>query len=154
MELPLTGGCQCGKLRYEIAEAPRLVYSCHCTACQKMTSSAFSMGVIVTEEAFRLTAGEPHLAAPRTADSGRVSNRWICRDCGSWLTGSPRLGGMFRSVRAGTLDDTSWLKPTAHIWTRSKQPWITLPEGDGCFETPPEDLVGFFASGGATPRSA
>jgi len=152
MELPLTGGCQCGKLRYEIAEAPRLVYSCHCTACQKMTSSAFSMGVIVTEEAFRLTAGEPHLAAPRTADSGRVSNRWICRDCGSWLTGSPRLGGMFRSVRAGTLDDTSWLKPTAHIWTRSKQPWITLPEGDGCFETQPEDLVGFFASGGATPR--
>src|SRR5690242_14644758 len=112
MELPLTGGCQCGKLRYEITEAPRLVYSCHCTACQKMTSSAFSMGVIVTEEAFRLTAGEPHFATPRTADSGRVSSRWICGDCGSWLTGSPRLGGMFRSVRAGTLDDTSWLRPT------------------------------------------
>jgi hypothetical protein len=61
---------------------------------------------------------------------------------------------MLRSVRAGTLDDTSWLKPTAHIWTRSKQPWITLPEGDRCFETQPEDLAGFFASGGATPRSA
>ena len=153
MELPLTGGCQCGKLRYQITEAPRLVYSCHCTKCQKITSSAFSMGFVVTEEAFRLTAGEPH-PAQSTGDSGRVSTRWMCRDCGSWLTGSPRLGGMLRSVRAGTLDDTSWLKPTAHIWTRSKQPWITLPEGDRCFETQPEDLVGFFASGGATPRSA
>jgi hypothetical protein len=84
------------------------------------------MGFVVTEEAFRLITGEPHLAQS-TGDSGRVSNRWMCRDCGSWLTGSPRLGGMLRSVRAGTLDDTSWLQPTAHIWTRSKQPWIALP---------------------------
>jgi hypothetical protein len=37
-------------------------------------------------------------------------------------------------VRAGTLDDTSWLRPTRHIWTRSKQPWITLPQGDEIFE--------------------
>jgi integrase len=42
----------------------------------------------------------------------------------------PRLAGAFRSVRAGTLDDTSWLRPTVHIWARSKQPWITLPDGD------------------------
>jgi hypothetical protein len=40
-------------------------------------------------------------------------------------------------VRAGTLDDTSWLRPTRHIWTRSKQPWITLPEGDQIFEAQP-----------------
>jgi hypothetical protein len=42
-----------------------------------------------------------------------------------------------RRVRAGTLDDTSWLRPTAHFWTRSKQPWITLREGDQIFETQP-----------------
>jgi len=47
----------------------------------------------------------------------------------------PRDG--VRRVRAGTLDDTSWLRPTRHIWTRSKQPWITLPEGDQIFETQP-----------------
>ena len=105
MKFPLTGGCQCGKLRYDITEAPRLVYCCHCTASQKTTSSAFSMGLVVTEEAFRLIAGEPHLAQ-KTADCGRVSTRWVCGDCGSWLTGSPRLGGMFRTVRAGTRDDT------------------------------------------------
>src|SRR5205085_12002866 len=37
----------------------------------------------------------------------------------------------------GTLDDTSWLRPTAHIWTRSKQPWLPIPEGDRKFETQP-----------------
>jgi hypothetical protein len=51
-------------------------------------------------------------------------------------------------VRAGTLDDTSWLRPTAHFWTRSKQPWIVLPEGDQSFATQPEDLQGFLSSAG------
>src|SRR6516165_9784159 len=108
MKFPLTGGCQCGKLRYEIMEAPRLVCSCHCTDCQKMTSSAFSMALVVTEDAFHLTAGEPHLVQ-RLADSGRMTTRWVCSDCGTWLTGTPRMGGVLRLVRAGTLDDTSWL---------------------------------------------
>jgi hypothetical protein len=40
-------------------------------------------------------------------------------------------------VRAGTFDDTSWLRPTRHIWTRSKQPWITFAEGDQIFEAQP-----------------
>jgi hypothetical protein len=50
MKLPQTGGCQCGAIRYEIAEAPQSVYTCHCRDCQRLTSSAFSMGVIVSEK--------------------------------------------------------------------------------------------------------
>ena len=49
-------------------------------------------------------------------------------------------GGALR-VRAGTLDDTSWLRPTVHFWTRSVQPWVVLPEGDQRFETQPQDLA-------------
>ena len=92
MELPLTGGCQCGKLRYQITEAPRLVYSCHCTKCQKITSSAFSMGFVVTEEAFRLTAGEPHLAQS-TGDSGRAC----------------LLGGCAAIAARGSLEVQDWV---------------------------------------------
>ena len=47
MKLPQTGGCLCGKIRYEITEAPRLVYTCHCTDCQHLTSSAFSIALAV-----------------------------------------------------------------------------------------------------------
>ena len=146
MNNPLIGGCQCGKLRYELSETPRLVYCCHCTTCQKITASAFSISVIVAEEAFHLTAGQPKVVY-RIADSGREYARWVCPDCGSCVTGAPGVGGAFRSVRAGSLDDTSWLRPTAHIWTRSKQPWVMLPAGDQQFATQPDDLAGFLRGG-------
>jgi hypothetical protein len=134
MKLPQTGGCQCGAIRYEITEEPTSVYTCHCTDCQRLTSSAFSMGVVVPERAFRMTGAEAR-SLQRKADSGRVSTRLVCPSCGSWVVGTPR-DGVIR-VRAGTLDDTSWLRPTRHIWTRSKQPWITLPKGDEVFERGP-----------------
>lgn len=59
MQLPLTGGCQCGKIRYQITEQPSLVYACHCTDCQHITSSAFSLGVALPEGTFHLTSGQP-----------------------------------------------------------------------------------------------
>jgi hypothetical protein len=59
MNLPQTGGCLCGKIRYEITEEPQLVYTCHCVDCQRLTSSAFSMGIVVPDRAFRLTGVEP-----------------------------------------------------------------------------------------------
>ena len=127
MKLPQTGG----KVRDEITKAPQSVYTCHCVDCQRITSSAFSMAIVVTDVAFRIAGIEPR-AIQRTADSGGVVTRWVCPECGSWV-----LRCVEFRVRAGTLDDTSWLRPTAHFWTRSKQPWITLPEGDQIFETQP-----------------
>ena len=91
MELPQAGGCQCGAIRYEITEAPRLVYACHCTDCQRLTSSAFSMGIVVAETAFRLSGIEPR-PLQRTADSGRVNIRLVCPECGTWICGMPRDG--------------------------------------------------------------
>ena len=131
MKLPQTGGCQCGKIGYEITEEPQLVYTCHCLDCQRLTGSAFSLAVVVPENGFRLTGIEPR-RLERTADSGRVNTRLVCPECGSWICGLPR-DGVIR-VRGGTLDDTSWLRPTRHIWTRRKQPWVQLPEGDEVFE--------------------
>ena len=140
MKLPLTGGCQCGALRYEIAQAPLMTYTCHCTACQQITGSAFSLAIIVPDSAFRLTKGEPRLVS-RVADSTRTVTRWLCPECGCWVANGPQPGEapgeLIRRVRGGTLGDTSWLRPTAHFWTRSKQSWITLPEGGQVFETQP-----------------
>jgi hypothetical protein len=136
MELPQTGGCQCGAVRYEITQTPIIVYTCHCTDCQRMTSSAFSLGCVLPDGAFRLVQGEPK-GVQRTTGSGRVSTRWVCPECGVWVCTAPRPGSTVRNVRGGTLDDTSWLRPTAHIWTRSKQPWLPIPEGDRKFETQP-----------------
>jgi hypothetical protein len=148
MKLPLTGGCLCGALRYELSEMPLTIYTCHCTDCQHLTSSAFSLAITVRDRAFCLTSGEPRLLQ-KIAESGRIVTRWLCPDCACWVVSSPQpdasAGEMIRRVRAGTLDDTSWLKPSAHFWTRSKQPWVVLPEGSEIFATQP-DLERFFKS--------
>jgi hypothetical protein len=78
MNLAQTGCCLCGKIRYEITEAPHLVYTCHCVDYQRLTSSSFSMAIVVTDVAFRIAGIEPR-AIQRTADSGAV-------------TDTPRLG--------------------------------------------------------------
>jgi hypothetical protein len=136
MKLPLTGGCLCGKIRYEITEQPRLVYTCHCVDCQRLTSSAFSMAIVVAEAAFRFTGAEPR-PLQSVADSGRVKIRLVCPECGCWVCGVPGPDHGLRRVRTGTLDETSWVRPTAHFWIRSKQPWVTIPDGDQVFETQP-----------------
>jgi hypothetical protein len=51
-ETPTDRRCQCGKIRYEITEEPQLVYTCHCVDCQRLTSSAFSMGIVIPDGAF------------------------------------------------------------------------------------------------------
>jgi hypothetical protein len=142
MKLPQTGGCQCGALRYEITQAPQMIYACHCSDCQSITSSAFSMALVLADGAGRLVKGDPR-AVQRTADSGRVTTRWMCPECGSWVCRAESSRSALRNVRAGTRDDTSWVRPRVHLWTRSKQPWIAIPEGDQIFETQPADLVRF-----------
>ena len=150
MRFHQTGGCQCAAIRYEIREAPQLVYTCHCTACQRLTGSAFSMALVVAGTAFQLAGIQPR-PLQRKADSGRTVTRWVCPECGTWMwSGSkpdPATRGAVR-VRAGTLDDTSWLRPTVHFWTRSAQGWVVLPEGDQRFETQPENL-GWMQAGSA-----
>src|ERR1700730_598363 len=75
VKLPQTGGCQCGKIRYEITEAPQSVYACHCRDCQRLTSSAFSMGLVVAEAAFKLSGVEPR-PLQRLRCCGRTSGGW------------------------------------------------------------------------------
>src|ERR1700747_676256 len=109
VKLPLNGRVLGGALRYEITEPPTMAYACHCTDCQRLTSSAFSLAITVPDRAFRLTQGETPLLQ-KSAESGRVVTRWVGPECGCWLTSSPQQGAstgeMIRRVRAGTLDDT------------------------------------------------
>ncbi len=127
MAAELTGGCQCGGIRYEVTGAPQQLVVCHCADCQQQSGSAFGMTLVVKEEDFRITEGEVK-TFESTSDAGRAKLGAFCPDCGTRIYHKPEWRKGRVSVKPGTLDDTSGLKPDIHIWTASKQPWITIPE--------------------------
>jgi len=122
----LTGGCQCGGIRYEATGAPLQVVACHCTACQRQSGSAFGMSMVVRQQDFRITRGEVKTYASKS-DAGRAKLGAFCPDCGTRIYHQSELRQGNVSIKAGTLDDTSTLTPDIHIWTASKQPWDTIP---------------------------
>src|SRR6185503_4013600 len=82
VELPLVGGCQCGRLRYAISEPPLMVYNCHCTNCQKIGGGAFSTPLTVLESGFAFVAGEPRTIEWKS-EAGNARFGWFCGACGS-----------------------------------------------------------------------
>jgi hypothetical protein len=136
MAKKLTGGCQCGTIRYEITGTPNALVVCHCTDCQRQSGSAFGMTLPVNEVDFRMTKGEVKTYASTSA-AGRGKLGAFCPDCGTRIYHKPEWRKGTVSVKPGTLDDTSWLKPEMHLWTSSKQGWVTIPEGVKTFDRQP-----------------
>jgi len=127
MKTRYTGGCQCGSIRYEVRGEPRQVVACHCTECQRQSGSAFGMTMVVSEDVFKISKGEPKIYRS-TSPAGRAKVGAFCPDCGTRVYHQPEWRKGTISVKPGTLDDTSWLRPDLHIWTSSKQPWVMIPE--------------------------
>lgn len=137
--LPLTGGCPCGAIRYEIASFPLLLYTCNCTNCQRTSGSAFALNMPVASKDFHVLQGEPK-GWRRLSPSGVDVTSWFCGDCGGRIYGERVGRPQSINIRAGTLDDTSWLVPVAHMYTKSAQPWV-LPAADAeCHEVGPKDF--------------
>ncbi len=127
---PYPGGCQCGGIRYVIEGVTHGLSICHCQDCQRQSGSAFGMSLIVSPEAFKLSKGTLKTFEV-TTDSGRTKTCAFCPDCGVRICNYTESR---TSIKAGTLDDVSWLEPRAHFWTSRKQPWVELPEGARCYE--------------------
>ncbi len=134
---PQEGGCLCGDARYRLAEDPVMVYACHCTDCQTETGTAFSLSTIVRREALELLRGQLEEFSCRLRD-GRTKSARYCPRCVTKLWGLSSVSGL-ANLEAGTLDDTSWLRPAGHIWTRSAQPWIRFGPSDRLFDEQPDD---------------
>ena len=124
------GGCACGEVRYRLSSDPLFVHCCHCLNCQRQTGSAFVINVLIEADRVELLAGEPHgVDVPRARGTQRI---WRCPTCQSAVYSrytSPRV----RFVRAGTLDDPAGVAPDVHIYTRSKLPWVELPDSVPAF---------------------
>lgn len=134
----LTGGCRCGHVRYEIREQPWFGFACHCTDCQQLAASAFSLGLAIPESAFRVVQGEP-LRWTKIGSSGRPSHQYSCPNCSGWTHTKPELLSNGLVVRPTTVDDHHDFRPVAEIYTRSALPWARLATAFS-FETDFENI--------------
>ena len=127
----LEGGCACSEVRYRLTSEPLFVHCCHCLNCQRQTGSAFVINILIETDRVELLAGEPEpIDVPRSG--GKKQKIWRCPRCQTAVYSqytTPRV----RFVRAGTLDDPSSVAPDVHIYTRSKLPWVTLPDSVPAF---------------------
>jgi len=128
------GGCTCRAVRYRMHTEPLIVHCCHCRWCQRETGASFALNALIEADRVELLSGAPEVVdTPSESGVGqRISRCLRCR-IALW-SNYGGAGDKVRFVRVGTLDDPRALAPDVHIFTRSKQPWITVPPSTPSFE--------------------
>jgi hypothetical protein len=135
------GRCQCGEVIYRVTGESLALFACHCSECQRQSSSAFGMALWVRTSAVELTTGSLR-SWVRNTPGGREMTCQFCPLCGSRIFHQLADQQDIISIKPGTLNDTKWLQPVAHIWSRSAQPWVEF--GKDCLVYP-ENPAGFEA---------
>jgi len=131
MSVPREGGCACGEVRYLLTTEPLFTHCCHCLNCQRQTGSAFVINLLIEADRVELLSGDPQ-PVDVLRDDGSKQRIFRCPTCQVAVFseyGWPEL--LF--VRAGTLHQ-SGVTPDVHIFTRSKLPWVALPDSVPAFE--------------------
>jgi hypothetical protein len=124
----ISGGCLCGALQYSSSAEPVVTAICHCTHCQRQSGAAFSVNVGLPKDALTFTKGTPKVFNDM-GSSGLPVYRHFCGDCGSPIYSGVAAMPDLVFLKAGTLNDSNWVKPAFAVWCQSAQPWVPRPEG-------------------------
>lgn len=145
--LPMEGHCRCGQVRFRVSAPPLLTMACHCTGCQRMSASAFSLSVAVPAPAFEVTQGEPVIGGLH----GEVRHHF-CPHCMSWMFTRPPGEAPFVNVRPTLLEVAGWFSPFIETYTSEKLSWATTPAVHSFEKFPPLDAYqGLMQAYGAQP---
>ena len=125
------GGCACRAVRYRLRSDPLFTHCCHCLNCQRQTGSAFVINLLIEADRLELLAGAPQ-PVEVARDDGSTQRIFRCPSCQVAVFSQYGHPGV-RFVRGGTLDQPASVTPDVHIFTRSKLPWITLPDSAPAF---------------------
>ena len=143
--LPMEGACRCGRVRIQISAPPMLTMACHCTGCQRMSGSAYSLSAAIPTAGFAVTEGEP-VVAGATPEAGHH----FCPDCMTWMFTRPQGIDFFVNVRPTMLEETGWFSPFIETFTSEKLAWAATPAVHSYDKFPPmedyERLLGDYAA--------
>jgi len=129
MLYPIEGSCQCGQVTYKLNAAPKMVVACHCTECQKLSTSPFSITAIVASTDIEFSGDLKEWSRP--ADSGNRSHAKFCPNCGNRIYHfNPDDSSIIKlKLKPVNIADDSIFEPTAHFWACEKQSWYQIPAG-------------------------
>ncbi|WP_225773315.1 GFA family protein [Inquilinus sp. Marseille-Q2685] len=137
LSVPQEGHCRCGQVRFRITARPLVTIACHCTGCQRMTGSAFSLSAAIPSEGFAVIQGEPVIGGLHGP-----SRHYFCPHCLSWLFTRPEGLDQFVNVRSTMLDDPAWSVPFIETCTAEKLAWATTPAVHSYEAYPPVEAYG------------
>jgi hypothetical protein len=135
---PITGRCLCGAVTYSADAEPVAQGVCHCTDCQRQTGNPFSVVVAVPRAAFNVEGSTLASFATTGEDHGGDTQRNFCSACGSPVFSIASVMPEVTFIKAGSLDDASWLQPAVEVWTSSAQPWAPHFENAAQVERGPQ----------------
>jgi hypothetical protein len=125
VELPLTGGCNCGAVRYEVSEPLAIASYCHCKRCQRRSGAAASPSAHPAPGTFRIVQGTEHLKHWKPEDGGE---KWFCADCGSSIFGRNPGHADSIGIRMGTFDTDPGIRPSVRAFVADAAPWEAVPD--------------------------
>jgi hypothetical protein len=128
----LAGACECGAVRYRVADEFRYAMNCHCSRCRASTGSAFKAFAGIEREKLEITEGADSLLVFGEEDL----NHTRCGVCGSLLFSVVR-DGAYVHVALGSLVDAASIRPTKHMFVGSKAPWFEITDDLPQFEEYP-----------------
>lgn len=127
--MAIEGRCLCGAISYLCDADPVLTGVCHCRDCQRQTGTAASVVVAVPAGSLRITGDTLTSFTTVGEEHGTSTNRHFCGACGSPIVSRVDAMPDIEFIKAGTLDDASWVEPTVEFFTRSAHPWETAVPG-------------------------
>lgn len=123
----MKGQCSCGEIKYEMTDSPLFVHACHCVNCQRQSGSSHALNAMIESKCIKVHSGTTEGVKVDTG-SGMGQVIYRCPTCkiGLW-SHYVAAGDDFSFVRVGSLENPGAYPPDINIFTRSKQPWVTLP---------------------------
>ncbi len=124
-----SGQCACGDVRYTLLKKPMFVHCCHCTWCQRESGASFAVNAMIEADQMRVEKGKAEAVSMPT-HSKKGQTIWRCPTCKTALWSHyASAGNMLNFVKVGTLDAPNQCPPDMHIYTSTKQKWLSLPPG-------------------------
>jgi hypothetical protein len=121
--MKMTGHCLCGAVSYSAEAEPVVQAVCHCADCQRQSGSPYTVIVGVPRAALEVEGDTLASFSTVGDDHGKETERSFCSACGAPLFSISGALPEIAFIKAGSLDDPSWVQPAVEVWTSSAQPW-------------------------------